>query len=277
MQFPVEETIKARSSIRTYQSRPLSADDRQKITEAIEAVRENPFSNATRIRIIDTVDGEETRRLGTYGMIKGAQTFLGIAVEKGESAMESVGFVFEQLVLYATHLGLGTCWMGGTFNREDFTEPMHVGENEFFPIISPIGYPAEKRRMIEKIVRKAGKADKRKPWEALFFDENFDTPLSKEKIGAYAFPLEMLRLAPSAVNKQPWRILVKDGAFHFLEAKDAKDDAPYDIHKIDVGIAACHFQLAAEEKSLSGKFEKLSSFDAPLPDRTEYLFTWIPD
>lgn len=51
-------------------------------------------------------------------------------------------------------------------------------------------------------------------------------------------PLEMMRKAPSATNKQPWRAVVEDGCVHFFEQKTcgyAKDGV--DIQKADLGIA----------------------------------------
>ena len=63
-------------------------------------------------------------------------------------------------------------------------------------------------------MRKAIKADERLPFEELFFDGTFDNPLSKERAGNLAQPLEMVRLSPSAVNKQPWRVIVADNAAH---------------------------------------------------------------
>lgn len=48
------------------------------------------------------------------------------------------------------------------------------------------------------------------PVEFKFFDGTFDAALSKEKAGSLQELLEMVRLAPSAVNKQPWRVVSKE-------------------------------------------------------------------
>ena len=58
-------------------------------------------------------------------------------------------------------------------------------------------------------------SDGRLAWERLFFDQAFGTPLTREAAGEYATPLEMVRLGPSASNKQPWRIVREGGAWHF--------------------------------------------------------------
>ena len=95
-----------------------------------------------------------------------------------------------------------------------FTSAMEIKEGELFPILSPLGYPAQKKSITERIMRKSTKADERLPWKELFFKDNFETSLSMEEARNYKFPLEMLRLAPSAVNKQPWRVVMDRKGFH---------------------------------------------------------------
>lgn len=59
----------------------------------------------------------------------------------------------------------------------------------------------------------------------------------------------MLRLAPSSINKQPWRVVKKDDKIHFYFA-DAKTSTI-----IDMGIALCHFHLTALENNLEGELK----------------------
>ena len=101
--------------------------------------------------------------------------------------------------------------------------------------------------------------------------------LLSEEAGSLAFPLEMVRLAPSASNKQPWRILLKDGDFHFYECKEPgySDRFPYDIQRVDMGIAAAHFDFSLKEKGIKGHFNRLSKPELELPENMEYVFSWI--
>lgn len=277
--FPIKETAQNRKSIRTYTSDALSSQDKEKINAFIEylSMAPSPFDGKVRIRLFDISGESEIKNPGTYGVIKNAKTYLGVAAEKCDTAEEAIGYTFEKLILFAQSIGLGTCWLGGTYNKSVFAKAMDVKENEFFHIVSPIGYPADKTHLINKIMRTAIKADSRKPWSIMFFDKNFDTPLSEIQAGDFAFVLEITRLAPSACNKQPWRI-VKDGNnFHFYEKRELADEnSSFDIQKLDLGIAACHFELATKEKGISGKFIK----DNPglnAPEKTIYLFSWISE
>lgn len=274
-EFPVEKTVRARRSVRTYEERPLSKEDKEKITSCIAALT-NPFSVKVSIGLLEKKSAANGEKLGTYGVIKGAGDYLGAAVTEGELSLEALGYSFEKLILYAASLGLGTCWLGGTFNRSGFSEAMGIKENELFPAISPIGYPLDKKRITDTLTRWIAKADKRKGWEELFYQDDFSRPLTETEAGDYAFPLEMLRLAPSAVNKQPWRVVKEKNSCHFYKTKNAEDTKTrIDIQRVDVGIAACHFHLAALEKKLPGEFKKLTNPGIQSPEQLQYIFSWV--
>jgi len=154
---------------------------------------------------------------------------------------------------------------------------MNLREGDLFPCISPIGYPAGKKRTMESLMRWVSKADQRKEWSELFFKQNFSQPLTKDDAGEFAFPLEMVRLAPSAVNKQPWRIVQDKDTYHFYLARSLKSgNEKVDIQRVDMGIATCHFHMAALEKDLPGKFQKLAKPGIQSPEQVQYVFSWIP-
>ena len=121
-------------------------------------------------------------------------------------------------------------------------------------------------------MRKGIRADERLDFEALFFDGDTSTPLSREKAGVLALPLEMVRLAPSAVNKQPWRVIVKDGAAHFYcKRSKGVGGGQLDMQMIDLGIALCHFDLTAQECGLDMEFVQE---DPRLAEDMEYVASY---
>lgn len=87
----------------------------------------------------------------------------------------------------------------------------------------------------------------------------------------------MTRLAPSASNKQPWRIVKSGNDFHFFEYRTPGHSVrfEYDIQRIDMGIAACHFHLAAIEKDLRGEIKALPTPDIKPQENLIYAFSWI--
>ena len=124
-------------------------------------------------------------------------------------------------------------------------------------------------------MRKGVKADSRMPFSELFFDESFDAPLTPEKAGKLAEVLEAVRLAPSAVNKQPWRIVISDSNAHFYEkrSKGLASESGWDVQKIDMGIALAHFDLASKELGIDTVFE-IKDPGIPTPQDTFYIASY---
>lgn len=274
---PVEEIIRLRKSVRTFDSKPIKDEDMEKLSSHMKNL-DNPFGVQVRVDFLKEQAGSDGRKLGTYGVIHGCSTYLGVAVMDGPLALEALGYSFEELILYCTELGLGTCWLGGTFRRTSFAEAMGLKSGELFPAVSPIGYPKVRHSLIDSLVRTVTKGDKRKPWEELFFSDDFENPLKESKAGVFRLPLELVRLAPSASNKQPWRIVKSGDSFHFFEAKTPgySNLMPYDLQRIDLGIAACHFHLSMLEEGFTGRFSVIEQTLATSIPSLEYVFTWNP-
>ena len=280
---PITDVIKKRTSWRTYTNEPLERDVREKMTNLM---KDNdfgsPFSKqAGKARFellsIPEFDPSERKNLGTYGTIVGAQDFIVGAIENSKYDREHFGYILESLILAATDLGLGTVWLGGTFNRSLFSAKIEKKENEVVPAITPVGYTAA-RTSKEITIRSYAKADKRFPWEKLFFEGDFSTPLSTET--EYFTLIENVRLGPSAGNFQPWRIVKEptEDNFHFyLLYTDDKMVNIYNVFKrLDIGIAVSHFNLSAKELGIKGKW----SFEKPDISTTKdfrYIISWYGD
>ncbi len=272
--FNIAEAVRKRYSVRNYSDIEISEETMESIREFISNLS-NPFGPKVTFHYMDINCNQESQKLGTYGVIKGAKKYIGTTIKDEPFALEALGYEMEVLMLYLASKGLGTCWLGGTFDRESFATAMKVDKGELFPAITPYGYPADKKHMKEMAMRTLIKADQRVAWDKIFFEDSFNSPLTERNAGDYFFPLEMLRLGPSASNKQPWRILLREGVFHFYEAKEPgySDRFTYDIQKIDIGIAAAHFDLAAKEKGIKGEFA-VEDPKVELPRNVLYSFSW---
>ena len=111
--------------------------------------------------------------------------------------------------------------------------------------------------------------------DELFFNESFDMPLELDVDPSYNESLEMVRIAPSAVNKQPWRVVLKDNVYHFYKTKSDNPKHPYDISLVDLGIAAYHFYITNKENNLNGLFKKIENIGIDVPENIEYMFSWV--
>jgi hypothetical protein len=273
------DAIKKRFSCRTYKNIPLRDEDRQKLNEFLLANVRGPFGNRVRFQIVNLAgrEQEEIKTLGTYGFIKGASVFILGAVAKGERDMEDYGYCMEKNILAATHLGLGTCWLGGTFNRSASASRIKKRDDEVVPAITPVGYPEDRKSIMDRAIRFIAKSHSRKTWEELFFQGDDHSPLQRNVAGPYAPALECVRIGPSASNRQPWRVVKDKGErfFHFYVRRTpgyGKIFPDVSLQDIDMGIAMCHFEVAAQEIGRKGGWQRMP--DAPPQRGLEYIVSW---
>jgi nitroreductase len=267
---PPSKAIRARRSVRNFSPEAISPPILDNLKEACSSVTRSPFGETTSFQVIERpFKRGKSVSLGNYGLQKNPRYFFVGSITRSPTALMGYGYLLEHLVLRATELGLGTCWMG-YFNPEYFPELTGDG---LTPTIVVVGLP-EKPRIGEKIVRSAIRADKRKEWGELFFDGGFDVHLSDA--GEYKLPLEMLRLSPSSGNTQPWRVVRGPGdVFHFHMRIVKKKYHAAGMHHVDTGIAMAHFELAAREVGLRGEW-RVEDPELSLPDSTEYRVSWFP-
>jgi len=275
----ITEIIKKRISCRTYSEKPIETKMLQEFSASINAVHKGPFGNQPIFKLIKltSLTSQEWKKLGTYGVIKNAQIFLVGSIQNNKLAMEDFGYCKEKLILQATKLGLGTCWLGGTFQSSKFAQAISLQEGELLPTVSPIGYPARQKSFKERTMRFGMGSDNRKPWSDIFFAGKFSQPLTQSQAGTYSEALENVRLAPSATNKQPWRIL-RDAArntFHFYISRTFGYNLlrkNISIQDVDLGIAMCHFELTLQETGINGRWQIDAS--APANKSLDYIATW---
>ncbi|MDR1407628.1 MAG: hypothetical protein LBJ23_06235 [Tannerella sp.] len=262
------ETIRRRRSVRSYTGEALSDEHVALIENHLSGLRA-PFGAKARIQLIrSSAAGSEPVRLGTYGWIGGAKDYLALVYHEGPLAEEGAAWMFEQAILYCTGLGLGTCWLGGSFSRRDFGRQVTLRPGEKLRIVSPAGYASDRKRFVETYIVGAEKNHRtRKPFGTLFFHNDFSTPLTEEAAGVYALPLEMVRLAPSANNMQPWRVVLDGETLHFYRTFS------YGFSSIDTGIALCHFGETCRETGMDGRFEVLPQ-RAATDTNARYTISW---
>lgn len=281
--------IRKRASIRTYDGKPLSADEEKAIRASFAEAVPGPFGSSPRFMLAsrDEVEGAQgcdakgSVKIGTYGMIKGPRAFIVGVAEKKPFSCVDFGYCLEGIVLRVTELGLGTCWIGGAFDRGAVAKALRAGPNEFVPATTPIGYAAERRSLQDKLVRHGARATSRKDPAELYFAAAPDgrlEPLADE--GRWAEILEAVRRGPSASNKQPWR-LVLDGrngeALHLVMDEDERYNnmlGDVKLQELDMGIAMRHVEVAADALGIAGSWKRLESEPLVLEKPRRYIATF---
>jgi nitroreductase len=277
---PVSELIQKRYACRSFDGRGLEPG-RLAALEKFPVGLELPFRNGVRFGLIDNelVRAENLFSGGSYGLIKGARFYLSALVKKDSPrCWEDVGFGLETIVLYATSLDLASCWIGGVFDRKHFGRSLGIRPEEILPAVIAVGRPAGRRSLRDRLVRWSARGDRRKAAAEIFFQDDWQTPWHSADSPRWAPVLEGVRLGPSASNKQPWRIIMKDGGFHFFLSRDKAYSAMMplaDLQRIDLGIAMCHFQLGAAELGHAGPWRDMAPKLPDTPANYEYIVTFV--
>jgi len=286
---PASDLIHRRYSCRTYLPEPIAAEQQRLLNAFMAASTAGPLGSQARFALVAAAPGDDSalRRLGTYGFIKGATGFIVGAVRRAPNDLEDYGYLLERVVLYATGLGLGTCWLGGTFTRSSFVRRFGgLERGETMPAVVSIGLIGDDGT---GRIREREEGSRRLPPSELFFERGFGEALDLGAAGDSAEALEAVRMAPSATNKQPWRLVrsggdSSGGAWHFFLRRTrgyGKGSALFtvlriaDLQRVDLGIAMCHFELIAREHGLAGSWV-VRDPGIPLSGKdTEYVATWV--
>lgn len=250
MEIPAEkwfEAVRKRSSVRSFLSASLKDEDEKKFTEFLDEWNEK--YKGIRIKYVREGFQEVAKGfVGSYGKIEGAQSYLVILAEKNTPYKnEKSGYMGEGAVLEAVSMGISTCWVTGTYKKENVSKQVEVKDEELIKSVIALGYTKDKTKLSEKLVKTIVSSEKRKSLEKLCengVDENWPDWVKTA--------LETARLAPSAINRQPWRFRVEDdGIVVYL----AKSDDEKGSKKLDCGIAMLHLEVGALCSGVKGSWK----------------------
>lgn len=259
---PIEEIVSMRHSVRSYSDETVSKEVLDSIFKYIKEI-DNLFQGDVSIYLVKKEDLPSDVKLGTYGMIKGGKYFLIGVSGKEDKDKLALGYMLEKAVLYITDKGLGTVWLGGTFNRSEFEKTVSILGHQKVRIVIPFGFEGGSKSILGMLA--GNNRTKRKDFAEIFFDQEISRPLTEEKSGIYQTPLEMFRQAPSGVNRQPWAGIIKDNDIDFYMTDTTN------LSLIDIGIAIAHFALTCEEKKIKGKFSIKEKKESKLG---RYIISW---
>jgi nitroreductase len=285
------DAIKARTSIRTYDDEPIDAADQAALRAAFAEAVPGPFGATPRFLLASRDEIEDAAshsatvkggvRIGTYGMIVGPRSFIAGVVAKRPFACVDFGYCLEGIVLRATELGLGTCWIGGAFARGAIARALGASKDEFVPATTPVGHAAGKPSLKERFVRGSARAGTRKDPSKLFFQAGPGGILEPlQGAGAWAEVLEAVRIGPSASNKQPWRLVLdrRGGeALHLVMHEDELYNnmlGEVKLQELDMGIAMRHVEVAARALGIGGSWRRYDAEPLVLEAPQRYIATF---
>lgn len=224
----LKNAIELRKSRRHYTSEPIP----EEINEALQAVvKEINRDTGLHLQMVFN-HGEAFHGLRkSYGLFSGVQNYLVLAGDVSiPDIHEKLGYYGEKWVLHATMLGIGTCWVAGSYDKKSVHSQLRPNE-EIIAVI-PFGNYLEKEPMVAAFIRKQIHRNTKGIDELLNATDQPPNWVLKA--------MKYVVKAPSAANRQPVRFTCSEG----LVMASVSGASPTQL--IDLGIAKLHFEIGAE-------------------------------
>lgn len=212
----IDNLVKSRHSVRQYLKKEIESDKIQKLNELINQINND---NNLHIQLILNDSKAFDKFIMHYGRLDANNYLAMIGEKKDVNLAEKIGYYGEKIVLAAQDMGLNTCWVSGTFSKNN-TSAKILDDEEMLCVIA-IGYG-----------KTQGISRKSKTFS--------DVSISKDVPAWYKKGIEYALLAPTALNEQKFKFELLDN--NIVSVKSLPGLGPT---KIDLGIVKYHFELGA--------------------------------
>lgn len=244
------DAVRKRKSRRSFASE-LSESQFQRMQEFCTTV--NSAAEGVRIALVDNSDTSVfTGALGPIGKIQGTRSFAAFIGNTNDPHMyEKVGYAGEAFILEAADAGIDTCWVAGLFSKEKVKDLVKLEQGEVVCAVTPLGLAKASYSLGERLLCGMIGSRKRKDLESMCVG------LSMERRPDWLqCSLEAARLAPSAMNRQPWMFHAADDAVMISVAGEG-EVKHLEGKRLDCGIAMLHLELGARHKKALGNWKFL--------------------
>ncbi len=233
----LNEAIEIRCSRRKYLDKKIEPAALKKLKMLIEG-----YNSESGLNIKLIVDEPEAFNgfKKTYGLLVGVTNYFCMISNKTiENCNEKLGYYGELLVLHATAENLGTCWVGGSYDKN--LCPVTLSDNEKINCVISVGYCEKNKNIREKFIY--GVTHRKSKTASQMYESDIKAP------DWFLRGMDAVVKAPSAVNRQGVK-------FRFQKGKvTAEVDNIEDSSKaVDLGIAKLHFEIGAKAAGVNGKW-----------------------
>jgi len=256
VEYPYDKWYKAiqvRQSWRQYDGRAVDTDLLLDLSRFLESLN-NVYNGVRVILVQESPEDVFKGVIGSYGKIAGAPCYAAFIGNMDDpNVQEKTGYVGELFVLEAASKGLGTCWIAGFFRPETVKKHIELESNEKILSVTPVGYVSKELKSWDKrLMSFLARSRKRKLLVELY------NGLEQRKWPQWVKEaLECARMAPSAVNRQPWRFYIETNAIAVSVGSTLLEGGV--SKRLDCGIAMSHIEIGAGAQGRTGSWEYLAS------------------
>ncbi|WFA08050.1 nitroreductase family protein [Tissierella sp. Yu-01] len=225
----MRSAIENRVSRRKFEKEPITGWEKENIISLINQLNE---ASGLTMAFMEDGGGAFGKLRKSYGLFTNVRSIILMKGKKDDKDLkEKIGYYREDLVLAITDLGLGTCWVGGTFDKDE----LPIDSDEKLACVVAVG-KVSAPSLTEKMVRSATHRKVKSIEERIISTQ----PLPQWVQNG----MKAVLFAPSAKNTQKVMFKYENNT---LSAQIVDD---YSMDLINLGIAKKHFEIGAK-----GKFE----------------------
>lgn len=251
------QLLQQRHSVRAFTEDPLTMEHVKKLKSLLTMI--NTHQQGLKFQLITDDPDPLAGFSKSYGVFTNPRNYVAAVVDMAApDVLERAGYYAEQFVIKAVELGIGTCFVGGTYNVQKVKAQLRAGEKILFLIL--LGYPLNKTKLLARVMAKMVHR------KVMTFDKFFE-PQSELNAVVSENPtlqvgLEAVACAPSALNKRPVRLFIDD--IDGNKEICAKVDGSIPKNLIDLGIAKYNYNFVTDSECKWGNGAPLSGGESYL-------------
>ncbi len=266
------QAILSRHSTRRFKNETPSPSALQQVEGFLQDVKplcpENHFECLLR-----PTQGENLAEImGAYGRIVNPPCYLVPYLQGGTHPLTDLGYRAEQIVIRLTAAGWATCYLGTLNRQENVCRKLNLPEAAHIGALLLFGQPTRgiAGRAVNQLIHNMAGAQNRLPVEQLFFNESFTNP--SQPPSDIADIIQAARSAPSAVNTQPWRFLLKKHLYLFVVRHNPRYKAENQLYRYyDAGICMANISMAWQRTENPPAWQLLDEKASDLPEHPAEL------
>ncbi len=253
------EAMYARRSVRKYQPTLIEEDIINELQDGLvqsskEVQQELSLQHPIQTHVVNTASVPLHYKgiIGGYGKITNPSHALFGVMNESPLARIQYGFLMEKVILDLMRKEVNSCWVAATFNKDQFFKKFAPEKGQAIFAVIALGYPSKSliARLSEKSLTYITKPTTRLPVDQLLFIDNwqnFDERFEGQNPTLFKI-IQVSRFAPSGINFQPWRFLVKNNHLQlYVYPTGWRGAFNYHTPYLDAGIMMRHISLAAKE------------------------------